>query len=238
MIVTCPACSVRYLVDPGALGANGRMVRCARCSHTWHHAAPADARPIIVAAAGAVAAEAPRPGESSPAPPPDRAPAPRAEERIRLPAVARPPRSWGPAIAWASAAAVIAAVAWLAIVERNAVVSVVPQAARIYAFAGLEVDAAGLGLEFRNVTTSRDMENGLPALVIDGQVMNVSKVPRTVPKLVAVLRDRSEHELQDWSFTTGADKLQPGDSAPFHTSITQPAEEAAGVVVTFAGGGG
>jgi predicted Zn finger-like uncharacterized protein len=236
MIVTCPACSVRYLVDAGALGANGRMVRCARCSHTWHQAAPADARPIV-AASDAAAPEAPRPGESPPAPSTERTPVPHAEERIRLPALARPARPWGPAIGWASAAVVIVGIAWLAITERTAVVGMVPQSARAYRLLGLDVDAVGLGLEFRNVTTSRDMENGLPALVIDGQVMNVSRVPRTVPKLVAVLRDRSEHELQDWSFTTAADKLQPGESVPFHTSIIQPADEAAGVVVTFAGGG-
>jgi len=238
MIVTCPACSVRYLVDPGALGAKGRTVRCARCSHTWHQEAPADARPIVIAATAVAPEPAPQPGDSPRVPQAEPAQVPRSEERIRLPAVARPKRPWGPAIAWASAAAIVAGLGWLTVTERNVVVGLVPQAARLYALMGLDLDAAGLGLEFRNVTTSRDMENGLPALVIDGQVTNVSKVPRTVPKLVAVLRDRSEHELQDWSFTTATNKLGPGESVPFHTSITQPAEEAAGVVVTFAAGGG
>ena len=36
MILTCPACTTRYLVEPAALGADGRRVRCARCQHTWH----------------------------------------------------------------------------------------------------------------------------------------------------------------------------------------------------------
>src|SRR5258708_9102171 len=43
MIVTCPVCSTRYLVDPRALGSAGRLVRCANCSHTWQQAPPADA---------------------------------------------------------------------------------------------------------------------------------------------------------------------------------------------------
>ena len=42
MIVTCPACKTRYLTDPAALGAIGRMVRCAKCSHTWMQVPPAD----------------------------------------------------------------------------------------------------------------------------------------------------------------------------------------------------
>jgi predicted Zn finger-like uncharacterized protein len=61
MIVTCPVCSTRYLVDPRALGSAGRLVRCASCSHTWQQAPPEDAprridlvapQPEFAAAAG------------------------------------------------------------------------------------------------------------------------------------------------------------------------------------------
>src|SRR5258705_3792273 len=42
MIVTCSACKTRYLTAPAALGAIGRMVRCAKCGHTWMQTPPAD----------------------------------------------------------------------------------------------------------------------------------------------------------------------------------------------------
>lgn len=35
MIVPCPNCNARFLVDPVAIGRDGRRVRCGRCSHTW-----------------------------------------------------------------------------------------------------------------------------------------------------------------------------------------------------------
>ena len=42
MILSCPSCATRYLIDPAALGETGRMVRCARCSHTWTERPPED----------------------------------------------------------------------------------------------------------------------------------------------------------------------------------------------------
>ena len=36
MILTCPACSTKYVVKDGAIPAAGRQVRCASCKHSWH----------------------------------------------------------------------------------------------------------------------------------------------------------------------------------------------------------
>jgi predicted Zn finger-like uncharacterized protein len=235
MIVTCPSCSVRYVVDPRALSARGRTVRCARCTHTWHQAPPAEPLPPVDAP------PSPAPVIETPAPQPSPrervAPTVSQTDRVQLPAVTRPRRAWRAALAWAAVVVVFAGLGYGAIAGRGRVVEILPQAARFYTLAGFPVETPSLGLELRKVTPSRDMRNGVATLVIDGEVLNISTVARAVPKLKVILRDHGDHDLQDWTFSVTDDRLKPGESVPFHTSVPQPTAGATDVVVTFAGGG-
>jgi predicted Zn finger-like uncharacterized protein len=217
MIVTCPACTTRYLVDPRALGAAGRVVRCAHCSKTWHQTPPEDfPRSLDMPLAGV-------------APPP-------LGSRPQLPALPRRRGTPLATVGWVALVVAILSAVVAGIAARDQIVALWPPAAPIYGMVGLPVTPAGLGLELRKVMPSRGVENGVATLVIEGEVANVSQVAHDVPKLKVVLRDRDGNELQSWSFPLDEARLLPGASVPFRTSIPQPNAAATGVVVTFESG--
>jgi predicted Zn finger-like uncharacterized protein len=224
MIATCPVCSTRYLVDPAALGPTGRLVRCAGCAHTWHQD-PAE--------------DAPRRVDLAPPEPPPPTPqmAMRATGRVQLPAL-QPQRRRLSVAGWAAyvivLAGIIAGGLWW---TRDQVAGRWPQAARYYQMLGISIETAQGSFDFHNVTPTRDTENGLPTLVIQGDVVNVSGVARQVPKLKVTLLDGSSKELQSWSFTVSDDRLLPGASVAFRTSIAQPNEAATMIKVSVSDGG-
>lgn len=47
MILTCPECKSRYVVNPTALMPSGRTVRCAKCSHNWFENKPEEDVEIV-----------------------------------------------------------------------------------------------------------------------------------------------------------------------------------------------
>jgi predicted Zn finger-like uncharacterized protein len=218
MIVTCPSCATRYLVDPRALGTAGRVVRCANCSKTWHQTPPDDL---------------PRSLDIGPADvPPDFT-----TVRPQLPALPR--RRFLP---WTTIAAAVVLLllfsgAVAAIAAREQVVALWPPATRLYTMVGLSVAPPGIGLELRKTTPAFTTENGVRTLVVEGEVVNISPIARDVPMLKVVLRDRDGGELQSLSFNVAEQRLLPGASVPFRTSIAQPNPAATSVLVTIGDGG-
>jgi predicted Zn finger-like uncharacterized protein len=218
MIVTCPACTTRYLVDPRALGDAGRVVRCAKCSKTWHQASPEDLpRTVDVAPAGVV---------------PDFT-----TGRAQLPAL---PRRRGPpwaTIAWGGLIVILGSGAIAGIAAREEVVALWPPATRLYSMIGFAVQPPGIGLELRKTTPVFATENGVRTLIVEGEVANISQVARDVPTLRVVLRDRDGGELQALDFNVAEQRLLPGASVPFRTSIPRPSPAAVSVLVTIGDGG-
>jgi predicted Zn finger-like uncharacterized protein len=149
MILTCPACSTRYLVDPATLGRDGRMVRCAKCGHSWMQRPPVDMPKAVDLDIS------PPPEEIKPIPVGSSLPA------IRKPP---PPKSRKPLAISAIAAALLVLIG--GIYMRQDIVEIWPPSALLFETVGLPVDALGAGLQLQNVRSEKRVEDGITVLVI------------------------------------------------------------------------
>lgn len=145
MIIGCPSCRTRYLVDEQALGGGaGRTVRCATCGHTWHQ--PAQSELLDDDAAANLEGARIEPALEVP-PRPEVLREANLEVPRRPGAILETPRvkhrRWG-ALRWfvliaLCALAVLAGV----VIARGAVVKILPPAGRLFALAGLPVETSG-----------------------------------------------------------------------------------------------
>lgn len=65
MIITCPACATQFRVPDGALGSDGRKLRCSSCRHVWFQAPPEEALTTEAEAPEAIAPPPPSEPEAS-----------------------------------------------------------------------------------------------------------------------------------------------------------------------------
>jgi predicted Zn finger-like uncharacterized protein len=212
MIVNCPACSTRYLVEPVALGPNGRLVRCAKCDHSWQQSPPDD-MPLRVDLA---------------APAPDAVPLPQ-----RPQAITRASRGAGLPLLILVVAALGVAGGYL---FRERIIAEWPKTAQFYEMIGLPTKVLGAGLELANVNFTRHDVDGQTIMEVQGDVFNKTDKEIALPPLKVDLRDDSGRLLFDWTFGVDRPIIRPGETINFKTETKNPPPEATKLTVTFAGG--
>ena len=235
MIVTCPSCQTQYRLDAASFGPKGRSVRCANCGNRWR----------CFAASPALAATAPTPARHQPvatlvAPPVVVAAAvDGGGDSRRIPLGAPPPpapreaRSGrGDVVGWLLAA-LLAMLLVAAIVGRNEIVAALPAALPVYQRLGLPVTLR-LGLEFRALASERRDEGDRGALIVTGEVHNVSGQERQVPQLRVALLDEGRQEIDAGSFDAPQKVLPPGGSTRFEIRLPNPPATARNFHISFA----
>ena len=208
MILTCSKCATRYHVDPSSLGVEGRTVRCAGCGHRWTAKPPADAPKVLELKTPSTAA-------------------------WRAAAAAR--RNSSPrVVVWLVAALVVLVLA-SAVIGRNEIVASFPKSAPIYRALGLPL-AAQPGLEFGQMNPYRVVEGGVAVLVIEGEIVNLSKEPRHVPPIRVILLDDGGRHLQRETFSSKDASLDAGGKTTFSGRLVNPPSQARNYSITFDAG--
>lgn len=113
---------------------------------------------------------------------------------------------------------------------RHEVVHYLPQTASLFAAVGLPVNLRQLAFEDMRVT--KETENGIAMVSIEGRIVSQSKKPVEVPRLRFAARNAQGREVYTWTARPERSLLPPGESLEFH-SFAKPPAEATDVMVRF-----
>lgn len=305
MLIVCPNCATSYMVDQGALGPEGRTVRCARCRRTWF--ATADEQPLAVDVfAGEVSAEAEAQTTPTSAPavhapdeatlpalyaeagddfgaeadepiaektiepsddnfklaaPEEPAPEPHFEAPSLVPPIEHEPLPEAETAAaesdsddvesyaarrqrmqmrrkqsrrssrWIALVLVLLAINVAVIGGREEVVRYLPQTASLFEAIGLPVNLRHL--RFENVKITRELQEGVDVLIVDGDIISVADKPIAVPRLRFAARDSAGQEIYTWTALPERSILNPGEKLPFRSRLASPPAQAKTVMVRF-----
>jgi len=114
---------------------------------------------------------------------------------------------------------------------RSDVVRALPQTASFYATIGLPVNLRGLA--FDGVATRTEQRDGVPILVVQGNIVNTSGRVVDVPHLKFLLRNAVRQEIYSWTAVPTRTMLSAGESVSFRTRLASPPLDGRDVVVRF-----
>jgi predicted Zn finger-like uncharacterized protein len=219
MILTCPECSTRYVVDPAAIGASGRTVRCSRCEHSWAEPPPKELSASDPPRRQPLSAERPFPG--------------RRPKGTNLPALPSEPPRRAPAILWVLVIVVFFGSIGAAIWYRDLIMSRVPEAEIVFSLVGLGPEAAGAGLQLQVSNPDYKSRDGKRVVTIKGVVVNISDKVRAVPELIVKVYDKNKKVLFEKRFAPSSPNLLVKQRISFATELIDPPAAGTGIEVTF-----
>jgi len=114
---------------------------------------------------------------------------------------------------------------------RGEVVRALPQTSAFYKLVGLSVNFRGL--DFDGVATTTEQDEGVPILVVEGNIVNSARRVANVPQLKFIVRNATGQEIYSWIAEPSRPLLSPGEMASFRTQLTSPPPDAHDVLIRF-----
>ena len=114
---------------------------------------------------------------------------------------------------------------------RHDVVRFAPQTASFFGAIGMPVNLRGL--QFENVTTIKDLHDGVNVLLVEGTIVGAGLRSADVPRLRFSVRDARGLEIYSWTALPAQSVLAPGERLAFRSRLASPPTEAREVLVRF-----
>ncbi|MFS2317090.1 DUF3426 domain-containing protein [Maricaulis sp. D1M11] len=226
IVLSCPSCGTRYRADPQAIGLAGRRVRCTACSHVW---LAESEEPVSLTSVDPEPVPEPEPEPEVPAEPPK----PHQAYRAKVEAKRKTASMAVAGGAWAALAAcwmLVLSGAWAFRVD---IVQSWPRASAAYAALGVEIDPSGFQLSELSIT--REVDHGVPVVIIEGEILNQNRQTRPVPQVRAALLDSQDTAVLSWRVNIEAHEMSGGSRLAFRTLVSDPPPAAIQAEVILAG---
>ncbi len=116
-------------------------------------------------------------------------------------------------------------------VMRDDLVRSDPDLASFFELFGFEVNLRGL--EFRDLRTFREVEDGTPVLVIEGTIQNITDRNVPIPAIRFSLRNEEHQEIYAWTLEPEVQNLESSANSRFRTRLAEPPANIADVQLRF-----
>jgi predicted Zn finger-like uncharacterized protein len=114
---------------------------------------------------------------------------------------------------------------------RSEIVRHMPQTASLFAAIGLPVNLRHL--KFENVRISRDVQDGVNMLIVQGAIASEASKPIEVPRLRFAARNAGGQEIYTWTALPDRSILGPGERMEFSNQLASPPKDAIDLMVRF-----
>lgn len=114
---------------------------------------------------------------------------------------------------------------------RDQIVKQAPDLASLFELVGMDVNLRGL--EFRDLRTFSEVQDGKKVLVVEGTIRNISKENTPVPAVRLSIRGTDLQEIYAWTVEPRTTILKGLDETRFRTILSDPPAGAADIHVRF-----
>jgi hypothetical protein len=132
---------------------------------------------------------------------------------------------------WTAVILVLVALNGALLGARKDVVRYLPQTASLFAAIGLPVNLRNL--KFEQVRISREAQDGVSILTVEGAIVSEAGKPVEVARLRFAARNATGQEVYTWTMPPARSILAPGERLEFRSQIPAPPADASDVMVRF-----